>query len=120
MMHAAAVRSFDTPPSFEEFPAPAPADDDEVLVEVVASALHPRVRSQAGGSHYTSTDQLPLVPGIDGVGTGPAGEFVAELPELAGRISDGTFAIATRPVPLREVHATWTEAGDGRRIFFVP
>src|SRR5262249_36187441 len=28
---------------------------------------HPRVRSQAAGSHYTSTGELPLIPGIDGV-----------------------------------------------------
>jgi NADPH:quinone reductase-like Zn-dependent oxidoreductase len=31
------------------------------------------VRSQADGSHYTSTDELPLVPGIDGVGRDPQG-----------------------------------------------
>ena len=35
---------------------------------MLAAGLHPRVRSQANGSHYTSTDELPLVPGIDGVG----------------------------------------------------
>jgi NADPH:quinone reductase-like Zn-dependent oxidoreductase len=29
------------------------------------------VRSQADGSRYTSTDELPLIPGIDGVGRGP-------------------------------------------------
>jgi NADPH:quinone reductase-like Zn-dependent oxidoreductase len=40
---------------------------DEVVVEVLAAALHPRVRSQANGSHYTSTGRLPLVPGIDAV-----------------------------------------------------
>jgi NADPH:quinone reductase-like Zn-dependent oxidoreductase len=36
-------------------------------VEVLAAGLHPRVRSQANGSHYTSTGELPLIPGIDGV-----------------------------------------------------
>lgn len=39
-----------------------------MLVDVLAAGLHPRVRSQADGSHYTSTGELPLVPGIDGVG----------------------------------------------------
>ena len=34
------------------------------------------MRSQANGSHYTSTDELPLVPGIDGVGRLPTGELV--------------------------------------------
>jgi NADPH:quinone reductase-like Zn-dependent oxidoreductase len=66
-MHAAVVTSFDTPPRYQEFPAPAPGDG-EILVDVIAAGLHPRVRSQASGSHYTSTDELPLVPGVDGVG----------------------------------------------------
>jgi NADPH:quinone reductase-like Zn-dependent oxidoreductase len=67
-VHAAVVSSFDTPPRYEVIPTPRPSSPDEVLVDVVASGLHPRVRSQAAGSHYTSTDELPLVPGIDGVG----------------------------------------------------
>jgi NADPH:quinone reductase-like Zn-dependent oxidoreductase len=41
-----------------------------MVIDVIAAGLHPRVRSQADGSHYTSTDELPLVPGIDGVGRG--------------------------------------------------
>ncbi|GAA2752125.1 quinone oxidoreductase family protein [Amnibacterium kyonggiense] len=71
-MHAAVVESFDRPPAFREIPAPA-ARPDGVLVDLVASAIHPRVRSQAAGSHYTSTDELPLVPGVDGVGRAPDG-----------------------------------------------
>lgn len=31
------------------------------------------MRSQADGSHYSSTDELPVIPGIDGVGRGPDG-----------------------------------------------
>jgi len=72
-MHAAVVTSFDTSPRVQEFPTPVPAGEAEVLVDVLAVGLHPRVRSQANGSHYTSTDELPLVPGIDGVGRGPDG-----------------------------------------------
>ena len=44
-----------------------------MVIDVIAAGLHPRVRSQADGSHYTSTGELPLVPGIDGVGRGPDG-----------------------------------------------
>jgi NADPH:quinone reductase-like Zn-dependent oxidoreductase len=71
-MHAAVVTTFGAAPRYQEFPVPVPADG-EMLVDVLASGLHPRVRSQADGSHYTSTDELPLVPGIDGVGRGPDG-----------------------------------------------
>jgi NADPH:quinone reductase-like Zn-dependent oxidoreductase len=72
-MQAAVVTSFDRPPTYQEFPTPVPQSPDEVLVEVIAAGLHPRVRSQADGSHYTSSDELPLVPGIDGVGRAPDG-----------------------------------------------
>ena len=60
-MKAAVVSTFDSPPRCVEFPVPAPADDGQMLVDVLAAGLHPRVRSQANGSHYTSTDELPLV-----------------------------------------------------------
>ena len=72
-MKAAVVSSFGTAPRYEDFPAPAPAGDDDTVIDVIAAGLHPRVRSQADGSHYTSTDELPLVPGIDGVGRGADG-----------------------------------------------
>ncbi len=72
-MKAAVVSSFDTAPRYEEFPAPTTAGDDDMVIDVIAAGLHPRVRSQADGSHYTSTDELPLVPGIDGVGRGADG-----------------------------------------------
>jgi NADPH:quinone reductase-like Zn-dependent oxidoreductase len=72
-MKAAVVSSFGTAPRYEEFPAPIPAGDDDMVIDVIAAGLHPRVRSQADGSHYTSTGELPLVPGIDGVGRGADG-----------------------------------------------
>src|SRR3954454_24360057 len=71
-MHAAVVRSFAQPPRYEEFQTP----EGELVVQVLASGLHPRVRSSANGSHYTSEGELPLIPGIDGVGRTPDGELV--------------------------------------------
>ena len=67
-MRAAVVTSFDSPPTCRDFPTPTPQTPGEVLVDVIAAGLHPRVRSQADGSHYTSSAELPVVPGIDGVG----------------------------------------------------
>jgi len=66
-MHAAVVDSFDAPPHYGEHPEPRTTRPGELVVDVLAAGLHPRVRSQAGGSHYTSTGELPFVPGIDGV-----------------------------------------------------
>jgi NADPH:quinone reductase-like Zn-dependent oxidoreductase len=75
-MNAAIVRSFDYPPVYESFAEPVPSDEHEVLVDVLAAGLHPRVRSQANGSHYTSTGELPLIPGVDGVGRSKDGVLV--------------------------------------------
>jgi NADPH:quinone reductase-like Zn-dependent oxidoreductase len=84
-MNAAVVRSFDRPPRYETFDTPKPSGEHEIAVDVLAAGLHPRVRSGASGSHYTSTDALPLIPGVDGVGRSDEGHllyFVA---------SDGAF-----------------------------
>lgn len=64
---AAVVTDFARPPRYESFELPAPGAGEETL-DVVAAGLHPRVRSGAGGTHYTSTGRLPMIPGIDGVG----------------------------------------------------
>jgi NADPH:quinone reductase-like Zn-dependent oxidoreductase len=74
-MKAAVVTSFDQPPRYQDFPAPVAHGSGEVVVEVLAAGLHPRVRSQAGGFHYTSTGELPLVPGTDAVVRDPNGKL---------------------------------------------
>lgn len=66
-MNAAVLQSFDASPRYTTFADPV-AEDQEVLLNVTAAALHPVVKSIARGSHYTSTDMLPLIPGVDGVG----------------------------------------------------
>ena len=103
-MKAAVVSSFDTAPRYQEFPAPVPAGDDEMVIEVIAAGLHPRVRSQANGSHYTSTGELPLVPGIDGVGRGVDGllrYFV--LPDTrVGAMAEQTVIDTRRSIVLPE------------------
>jgi NADPH:quinone reductase-like Zn-dependent oxidoreductase len=75
-MHAAVVRSFDRPPRYEIYDTPEPDGPDEAAVEVLAAGLHPRVRTDASGRHYTSTGTLPMIPGIDGVGRLPDGRCV--------------------------------------------
>jgi NADPH:quinone reductase-like Zn-dependent oxidoreductase len=105
-MHAAVVTSFATPPTYQDLPAPTPSprSPDEVVVDVLAAGLHPRVRSQANGSHYTSSDELPLVPGIDGVGRAPDGTlryFV--LPDTTmGAMAEQTVVDLRRSVVVPE------------------
>lgn len=101
-MKAAVVSAFDAPPRYGDFPTPVPSGRHEMLVEVLACGLHPRVRSQADGSHYTSTGALPLVPGIDGVGRDPDGAlryFV--LPDTSmGAMAERTVIDSRRSVLL--------------------
>jgi NADPH:quinone reductase-like Zn-dependent oxidoreductase len=66
-MRAAIVRAFDAPPSYSTFPEPVHLEG-ELPVTVTAAGLHQIVKSLANGSHYGSTEDLPFVPGVDGVG----------------------------------------------------
>jgi NADPH:quinone reductase-like Zn-dependent oxidoreductase len=66
-MYAAVVTSFDEPPHYREFEVPMPAGENHQLVDVLAVGLHPRVRTDAAGRHYSSTGKLPMIPGVDGV-----------------------------------------------------
>lgn len=103
-MRAAVVTEFGTPPRCQDFPEPQPTSKDEIVVDVVAAGLHPRVRSQADGSHYTESGELPLVPGIDGVGRAPDGTlryFV--LPDTSmGAMAERTVVDTRRTVVLPE------------------
>jgi NADPH:quinone reductase-like Zn-dependent oxidoreductase len=99
-MNAAVVTSFSEPPHYLPFDVPQPRTRDEMLVDVLAAGLHPRVRSGAAGVHYTSTGTLPMIPGIDAVGRRPDGKriyFVADddaLGTMAGKaIADVRRAI---------------------------
>jgi NADPH:quinone reductase-like Zn-dependent oxidoreductase len=54
-----------------------------------------------------------------GIGSVPARDFLAELPELAAALSAGKIDVRTRAVPLADVAQAWT--GDTRdRIVLVP
>ncbi len=101
-MKAAVVKSFDVPPRYEDFAEPLPMSRDEMLVDVLAVGLHPRVRSQADGSHYTSSGVLPLIPGVDGVGRGADGKlryFVLDDTPM-GSMADKTVIEVDRSIVL--------------------
>jgi NADPH:quinone reductase-like Zn-dependent oxidoreductase len=102
-MRAAVVTSFDEAPHYQEFDVPEPGEHQE-LADVLAIGLHPRVRSGASGKHYTSTGQLPLIPGVDGVGRMPDGTrvyFVAD-DELPGPMAEKAVIDTRRTVRLPE------------------
>jgi NADPH:quinone reductase-like Zn-dependent oxidoreductase len=87
-MKAAVLESPQALPEYKDFEELVP-QPGELPVRVLAAGLHPVVKSRAKGSHYTSSGQFPLIPGIDGVGLLDDGRrvfFAAARPRF------GTFA----------------------------
>jgi NADPH:quinone reductase-like Zn-dependent oxidoreductase len=132
-MHAADVRSFDHPPRYEELDVPPAEGEHALALDVVAAALHPRVRSMADGSHYESTGELPLIPGIDGVGRdaegrlryfvlpdtrfGSLAERVVVDPRRSAPLPDGVDPVALAAV-MNPALSSWIALR--KRIDFVP
>ncbi|WP_345579433.1 quinone oxidoreductase family protein [Nonomuraea rosea] len=99
-MHAAVIPAADVPPIYRDHPAPAEPHGDELVVEVLAAALHHLTRSKANGSHYSSNGVFPLVPGVDGVVRDKEGNLrYVVLDDTAL----GTFAERTLIDPRRSV-----------------
>jgi NADPH:quinone reductase-like Zn-dependent oxidoreductase len=101
-MHAALVTSFDRPPQYATVDDPVATSAGEVLVEVRAAGLHPRVRSGASGAHYASSAALPLIPGVDGTGVLADGRrvYFATLDSAHGSMADRTVVRRGACIPL--------------------
>jgi NADPH2:quinone reductase len=99
-MHAAVVNELGQPPQYQEFPDPV-AGESEAIVHVRAAGLHPVVKARASGTHYSSDGVVPLIPGVDGVGTLDDGRRVY-------------FGAARSP------YGTMAELTVTRRAMFVP
>jgi len=74
-MRAAIVHEADASPKYGDFPEPTVREGYQ-LVELVASGLHPVVRSMASGRHYGSPGVWPLIPGLDAVARTADGELI--------------------------------------------
>ncbi|OLR92363.1 quinone oxidoreductase family protein [Actinokineospora bangkokensis] len=73
-MKAAVLRAYGVP-GFEEFPDPEPREGAQV-VAVRAATVNAVDVAIAAGTHYLSPRELPVVPGIEGVGVLPDGQRV--------------------------------------------
>ncbi|MFE9249633.1 zinc-binding alcohol dehydrogenase family protein [Streptomyces sp. NPDC007088] len=54
-----------------------------------------------------------------GIGSVPSRDFIAELPELAAAVTDGSLDVRARPVPLADIAKVWGEQ-TSERLVFVP
>jgi NADPH:quinone reductase-like Zn-dependent oxidoreductase len=67
-MKAAVLHLLGSPPKYEDFPDPVPGED-QLLMNVKAASVKNIDKLRAGGAHYASHLDLPVVVGIDAVGT---------------------------------------------------
>jgi NADPH:quinone reductase-like Zn-dependent oxidoreductase len=74
-MQAAVLHNLGSAPRYDQFEDPV-AQDGEVLVKVLAASLKNIDKGMASGGHYASYRELPVVCGVDGVGTLETGERV--------------------------------------------
>lgn len=101
-MKAAVVTAPGATPQYTDFNEP-PVMPGHQSVDLVAAAIHPIVRAKSGGTHYSSGDEFPLVPGVDAVARAADGTIV-----YTGGVAEpwGTFAqrfnapaMAMAPIP---------------------
>jgi NADPH2:quinone reductase len=100
-MNAAVVNVLGQPPKYQSFTDPTP-EEDELLVQVRACGLHPIVKSRASGTHYSSDGVVPVIPGVDGVGTLEDGSrvYFAFSRSPFGSMAERTVVRPSMTVPL--------------------
>jgi len=103
-MNAAVVTKLGEPPHYMPFEAPEPGGAEQIVVDVLAVGLHPRVRTGARGAHYTSSGTLPMIPGIDGVGRREDGRRIYFLAgdDVIGTMAERALVDLRRSVELPE------------------
>jgi NADPH:quinone reductase-like Zn-dependent oxidoreductase len=100
-MKAAIIAAPGQAPTYGTFTDPTPTADAQ-LITVTASALTNLTKSRASGSHYSSDNIFPSIPGVDGVGLTSDGRRVYfALPEAPyGALAEKSLVEPNRCVPL--------------------
>jgi NADPH:quinone reductase-like Zn-dependent oxidoreductase len=65
---AAVIIQKDHPPIYGDFKEPTPGPDKSI-VRVQASSISQITKARASATHYSSDNEVPFIPGFDGVGT---------------------------------------------------
>lgn len=97
--YAAVVKTLGQAPLYEMIDLAAPAMN-QVQVRVIAAGVHRIVRAIASGHHYIKPKTMPLIPGIDGVGTFSNGKKVYFLAMTNGSISERVNIDPSLTIPL--------------------
>jgi NADPH:quinone reductase-like Zn-dependent oxidoreductase len=65
---AAVIMQKDLPPIYADFKEPM-SGPDHLIVRVQASSISQITKARASATHYSSDNEVPFIPGFDGVGT---------------------------------------------------
>ena len=100
-MKAAIITAAGKTPIYSDFAEPVVRPGEE-LINVTASALSNLSKSRASGSHYSSDNVFPSVPGVDGVGRTADGRRVYfALPEAPfGALAEKSVVRSEQCVPI--------------------
>jgi len=100
-MKAAVLHQLGSLPVYEDFPDPVPASEHEVVIHVKAASLKNLDKARASGAHYGSYETLPVIVGIDGVGSLDDGTLVYAM-GITGMMAEKALADKRRLVRLPE------------------
>ncbi|UJR11908.1 hypothetical protein I4U23_016086 [Adineta vaga] len=129
-VYAGVVKTLGQSPVYELIDVPSPSTN-QIQIQVLAAGIHRIVRSIASGQHYVKVNTLPLVPGIDGVGTlsngkkvyfitmkppnGSFSQFVNVDPEMTISLPDSADPILFAGI-MNAGLASWTALTERARI----
>lgn len=99
-MQAVVVAAPGAEPTWTEFADPVPREGEQI-VDLVAAGVHHVVRSIASGRHYGSSEDYPLVPGVDCVARTADGTLVYTglVREPWGTMAERLAVPMTIPLP---------------------
>ena len=67
-MKAAVLNKLGTSPMYQDFADPIPQNVEQILIRIKAASVKNIDKLRAGGKHYASYKELPVIVGLDGVG----------------------------------------------------
>jgi hypothetical protein len=112
-MKAAVVTTFNAPPRYQDFPDPAAAGDDEIVVKSDVDMVIDYLWGEP-----TASAMAAVITGR--ADRGKPREYLAELPALAETITAGRLDVDAQTMPLADVEQAWAAIHATHRIVLAP
>ena len=100
-MKAAVLQQLGATPTYTDFQAPVPENDQQVLISIKAASIKQLDLLKASGNFYLNYATLPTVVGVDGVGQLANGQYVYAM-GLTGMMAELALVAQNRWTVLPE------------------